>query len=82
MSKENGLSMTSEYGIKRIRANNISRGMKEIFCFSRRLDYSFPGMEKAAITRGALKLPSNQDKYCLLTKYIPSLQNGAGQGYG
>jgi hypothetical protein len=55
MRKGTGLSMTSEYGIKRIRANNVSRGMKEIFCFSRRLDYSFPGMEKAAITRGVLK---------------------------
>jgi len=47
--------MTSEYGLKRIRINNVSREMKEIFCFSRRLDYSFPGMDKAAITHGVLK---------------------------
>jgi hypothetical protein len=55
MRKGNGLSMTSEYGIKRIPANNVSRGMKEIFCFSRHLDYSFPSMKKAAITRVVLK---------------------------
>jgi hypothetical protein len=61
MRKGTGLSMTSEYGIKRIRANNVSRGMKEIFCFSRRLDYSFLGMEKVAITRVVPKILSNKE---------------------
>jgi hypothetical protein len=63
MKNGNGLSMTSEYGIKRIRPINVSRGIKEILSFSHRLDYSFLGTKKAAITHECPKCQATNTNY-------------------